>query len=246
MAEDLDSALQAPGCERLREWVEIGPVQRAALETFAEALAEALRPEIDFRLRGTNMCFSIGNQEFQLAYEPTEPGEFEFMKRMLLHAFRRLMRGQERAIAEPWAWTPVAQALPQSGVTVLACYRNRLGNLRRIRAQWIAAKTEEADSDDAESGCEYDEKTDTYWTTEGWYERIDNWSYYSTVAVTEGEVTHWMPLPPAPDAAKANERTPRKHYSLDDLLKDMQPGDMPRSDEWDAAPPAGQEEGPKP
>ena len=38
--QDLRAALQAPGCERLREWVEIGPVQRAALETFVAALAQ--------------------------------------------------------------------------------------------------------------------------------------------------------------------------------------------------------------
>ena len=36
----LRDALAAPGCERLREWSQIGPVQRAALEEFAAALAE--------------------------------------------------------------------------------------------------------------------------------------------------------------------------------------------------------------
>jgi hypothetical protein len=30
-------ALEAPGCERLREWASIGPVQRAAVEGFLEA-----------------------------------------------------------------------------------------------------------------------------------------------------------------------------------------------------------------
>lgn len=98
--------------------------------------------------------------------------------------------------AEPLAWTSVTKALPKSGVVVLACYRNRLGNLRRIRAMWTAAKTEEADSDDAHE--EYDEATDTYYVPEGWYECIDNWGDYSSVAVTEGEVTHWMPLPQPP------------------------------------------------
>ena len=102
---------------------------------------------------------------------------------------------------EPVAWTPVTEAMPKSGVKVLACYRNRLGNLRRIRAMWTAAKTEEASSEDAEACSEYDEATDTYYVTEGWYECIDNWGDYSSVAVTEGEVTHWMPLPPDPDSA---------------------------------------------
>jgi hypothetical protein len=84
---------------------------------------------------------------------------------------------------------------------VLACYRNRLGSLRRIRAEWVAAKTQVADGSE-ELGCaEYDEATDTFYIAQGWYERIDNWGDYSSVAVTEGEVTHWMPLPPVPDAA---------------------------------------------
>jgi hypothetical protein len=103
----------------------------------------------------------------------------------------------EQQQAEPVAWMPVAEALPKTGVKVLACYRNRLGNLRRIRAMWTAAKTEEADSD-AEACYEYDEAADTYYVTEGWYECIDNWDNFSSVAVTEGEVTHWMPLPQPP------------------------------------------------
>ena len=95
------------------------------------------------------------------------------------------------------AWTPVADGLPKSGVKVLACYRNRLGNLRRIRAQWVAAKTEEV-CGDADDWGEYDEEADCYWTPQGWYECIDNWGDYSSVAVCEGEVTHWMPLPDPP------------------------------------------------
>ena len=107
---------------------------------------------------------------------------------------------QEQA---PVAWISVTDALPKSGVTVLACYRNRLGKLRRIRAHWIAAKTAEANSEDWDQCSEYDEATDTYYVTEGWYERIDNWGDYSAVAVSEGDVTHWMPLPEAPQEVVA-------------------------------------------
>lgn len=95
-------------------------------------------------------------------------------------------------------WTPIADGLPASGRTVLACYTNRVGNVRRIRAHWVAAKTSEA-SDESEFS-EYDEDTDTYYSPEGWYENIDNWGDYSSVFVCEGEVTHWMPLPDAPAA----------------------------------------------
>ena len=93
-------------------------------------------------------------------------------------------------------WVPVAERLPLAGQTVLACYVNRANKLRRIRAHWIAAKTEES-SGDNDFG-EYDEEADTYWTPEGWYEQIDNWGEYSAVAVCEGTVTHWMPLPAPP------------------------------------------------
>jgi hypothetical protein len=99
---------------------------------------------------------------------------------------------------EPVAWVSVTQAMPKSGVKVLACYRNKLGKLRRIRAHWTAAKTVEASSEDWDQCSEYDEATDTYYVTEGWFECIDNWGDYSAVAVCEGEVTHWMPLPEAP------------------------------------------------
>lgn len=100
---------------------------------------------------------------------------------------------------EPVAWVPVSTAMPKSGVTVLACYKNRLGNVRRIRAQWTAAKTDEA-SGDWDFG-EYDEAADCYWTPEGWYECIDNWDEYSSVTVHEGEITHWMPMPTDPYTA---------------------------------------------
>jgi hypothetical protein len=100
------------------------------------------------------------------------------------------------SVPEVPQWIPVSERLPESGVIVLACYTNRAGNVRRIRAQWVAAKTSEymADGDFGE----YDEATDTYYDPEGWYECIDNWGDYSSVMVGEGEITHWMPLPDAP------------------------------------------------
>lgn len=97
------------------------------------------------------------------------------------------------------AWVPVAERMPASGAKVLACYRNSHGHWRRICACWVAAKTEESNSE-SEIG-EYDESTDTYYDPEGWYEQINNWDMYSAVAVHEGEVTHWMPLPPPPQSA---------------------------------------------
>ena len=98
------------------------------------------------------------------------------------------------------AWVSVNSGLPKSGVTVLACYRNEAGMLRRIRAEYISAKTVESYPDD-EFG-EYDEDSDTYYDPEGWYEQIDNWGDYTAVAVCEGEITHWMPMPDGPKIPK--------------------------------------------
>ena len=95
-------------------------------------------------------------------------------------------------------WIPTADQMPDSGRTVLACYTNALGNVRRIRAAWVAAKTEEANTDSEIS--EYDEASDTFYDPEGWYEQIDNWDDYSAVAVHQGDITHWMPLPDPPVA----------------------------------------------
>ena len=98
------------------------------------------------------------------------------------------------------AWVPVTERMPDSGCVVLACYTNRAGKLRRIRAEWVAAKTQESGGD-SDIG-EYDEATDTYYDPQGWYERIDNWDDgFSAVGVSEGEVTHWMHLPDPPQSA---------------------------------------------
>jgi hypothetical protein len=109
---------------------------------------------------------------------------------------------------EPVAWVSATDNLQKSGVTVLACYKNSLGKSRRIRAMWIAAKTEECGADCDSS--EYDEETDACYLSKGWYECIDNWGDYSSVKVCEGEVTHWMSLPPAPD--EVNTAPPKRDW----------------------------------
>ena len=109
------------------------------------------------------------------------------------------LRAALSAPTEQEGWIPVAERLPDSGCVVLACYRNSAGNLRRIRAEWVAAKTQESGGDS--NIGEYDEATDTYYDPQGWYERIDNWDDgFSAVGVSQGEVTHWMPLPDVPQA----------------------------------------------
>jgi hypothetical protein len=94
-------------------------------------------------------------------------------------------------------WVRVTDQMPENGATVLACYRNENGKLRRIRAAWVAANSCES-GPESEIG-EYDEATDTYYDPEGWYEQIDNWDDYTALAVYQGQITHWMALPPVPE-----------------------------------------------
>ena len=107
-------------------------------------------------------------------------------------------RNEARAeLARLTTLVSVAEAMPAPGVTVLAYYKNELGMPRRVRAEWHAAKTVEANIE-GDIG-EYDEATDAYWVPEGWYEQIDNWDDYSEVFISN-EVTHWTPLPPVKES----------------------------------------------
>lgn len=63
---------------------------KAATATLQQALSD---PEnqpnqfgITFGMRGRNMYFAIGSQQFLLAHEPNEPGDFEFMRDALISA----------------------------------------------------------------------------------------------------------------------------------------------------------------
>ena len=91
------------------------------------------------------------------------------------------------------AWAATADKMPEPLNKVLAFN----GKKQPIRAMWVPAKTLE-DSGDGDFG-EYDEATDqTYWP-EGWYETN---AYEEAHWLVDGQVTHWMPLPAAPQGAK--------------------------------------------
>ena len=132
-------------------------------------------------------------------------GSYEAIKRVqaIIHENERMRRTNAAAKAGA-AWMPEA-APPAPCMKVIATYVNSLGNRRTIMAKWIPGKTEEAHSLDDEFG-EYDEATDTTYVPEGWYEVIDNFDDCTFVAVSEGVITHWMPLPEAPDAIRAGAK----------------------------------------
>jgi len=83
----------------------------------------------------------------------------------------------------------------------LAFYLNSLNKTRLVKAFYVKKFEMEADIywDEGYEGCDYDEESDTYYVTEGWYEEIDNWDDLSFISITEGTVTHWMPLPVMPE-----------------------------------------------
>ena len=103
-------------------------------------------------------------------------------------------------------WIPVSERLPESERTVLAFYLNSHDKGRRVRAEYIAAKTKSADDGwDSEEPADYDEQADEYFWPAGWYEVMDNWDDLTHMVIHEGEVTHWMPLPESPAIAAARK-----------------------------------------
>ncbi len=97
-------------------------------------------------------------------------------------------------------WRRTADEKPKSGVPVIALIVNRLGNTRRIRAEYAMARTLEVDEDNVVEGFgEYDEASDSYWCPEGWYETNE---YEETHWQVSDPVTHWMPLPELPSEVR--------------------------------------------
>ncbi|MDV5862041.1 DUF551 domain-containing protein [Pseudomonas mendocina] len=106
----------------------------------------------------------------------------------------------------PEGWISVSERLPESERAVLAFYLNSHGKGRRVRGEYIAAKTKSADDGwDSDEPADYDEQEDEYFWPAGWYEVMDNWDDLTHMVIHEGEVTHWMPLPTAPSPSKGGE-----------------------------------------
>ncbi len=112
-----------------------------------------------------------------------------------------VLGGGHSAAGAP-GWIACSERMPASGQKVLACYRNRADMHRTIVARWVAAKSREGYEEHSDLDLVYDEAADCYYWPEGWYETMDNWPEYSNLVVSEGEVTHWQPLPPPPDAPR--------------------------------------------
>lgn len=122
-------------------------------------------------------------------------------------AKRRCAQAQaERdALREKQRWIPVAERLPEPETDVLAvCNRN--GYIFVILAIYEAGKMLTRDSawnwSDIYCYGLYDEEADDYYIPEGWWEnrQFNPDDVYNNPV--DCAVTHWMPLPEAPEGEK--------------------------------------------
>lgn len=101
-------------------------------------------------------------------------------------------------------WIKCTEKMPESQQRVLAFYTNEYGKNRIELACYIPSRTVKSEdylSEDA-SGCEeYDEENDCYWVIEGWFE--DSWEADTNWHLNQ-DITHWMPLPKAPDLTESS------------------------------------------
>lgn len=100
-------------------------------------------------------------------------------------------------------WIDARKQLPKPGVDVLICQNSIFNDYQMIMVGNYVPKHFE-ENNDSEDWFDYDEKTDTYYLPEGWYENQWNWGEYARISIGEG-VTHWMPLPEKPNKEKQDE-----------------------------------------
>lgn len=96
-------------------------------------------------------------------------------------------------------WIKVEDEFPAQGRKVIAFYKNSHGKSRMVMAEYIPRFTvlaEDYYACDSEGRTEWQEGDDEHeYVAESWHELIDNWGDYSGCEITEGTVTHWMPIP---------------------------------------------------
>lgn len=155
---------------------------------------------VEFLMHGPKFAFKVGAQQFTLDYEPTEPGEFEFMRDMLIHAFTTFTPDVKTAQAgQVLADDEIAAALPhEPGDLDFVCARAiEQAVLAKRVPQWLPIETAPKDC----GFLGYQPLTGGLWLTAPMY-----WAGSEFVILqfhhgnTEHSVspTHWMPLPPPP------------------------------------------------
>lgn len=95
-------------------------------------------------------------------------------------------------------WIDVNEKMPEPGQKCYIAILYDNGKYFQSTATWIPAKHITTDDFNYEGDdAEYDEDKDEYWTPQGWYE--NQYEPDTSWRLPEEKVTHWMPLPPAPN-----------------------------------------------
>lgn len=119
---------------------------------------------------------------------------------LIAHIDQHTAQAVKAARNEASQWISVDERLPES--KCLAVYKTERGQQFVIRARYIKRYEIEATGDECET--DYNEADDVDYVKAGWYECIDNWGDFASVAVCEGVVTHWTSLPRSPSSTDAN------------------------------------------
>lgn len=168
--------------EMMREALEATPQQEA--HHLTQALTD---PEnqpnqygAEFGMSGQQMNFKIGNQLFRLAYEPDDQQEFEFMKRMLIHAFStftpdvKAAPGEQNAVSAEWleqayreGWAACRDAETIGEEAEDWAFGNSTANSRMIDAQQAAPRQEAQEPVAGLVRCDFDDECDFCGEPEG-------------------------------------------------------------------------------
>lgn len=99
-----------------------------------------------------------------------------------------------RAERDARQWISVADRLPDGSAPVLAATGHFV-----VRAVYVARHAQGCDDSYFDGEADYDAATDTYYWPTGWYEWNEHEDTHWSI---DDAVTHWMPMPSAPQAAK--------------------------------------------
>ena len=107
----------------------------------------------------------------------------------------------------PDGWVSVVDRLPKPGRAVLASMLTPRMLRRTIRAHHSPPHTVDASNWEDETAVDATEDGNA-WEPEGWYEDPVIGEMLEFIGVSDGDVTHWMPLPAAPGSAPAVPAVP--------------------------------------
>lgn len=136
---------------------------------------------------------------------------------------RNLQSGEDNKVLAG-DWVPCSVRMPKANQKVDVTFREwmqyskkyRYGTCKAVYFPKYAVKAEDVWTYYGSDDCiEYDEKTDTVYAEEGWYETIEHWEDYSHCYIN-CDVIAWRPLPepykPDPESADGKRQREREEF----------------------------------